>query len=260
MNPAGDARRGLRAFTLIELLVVVAIIAILAGLLLPALATAKAQAQKTLCKSNGKEWGLAIQMYAGDNGNRFPDNSAGTDLSWMTSTMSNFWNNYLIRNHRSTATTVRAANDVLFCPTDVWHRAAEAALITSDTGDQLIGYFYFPGRKNNDPDVLDEAKGTSDWFFRSKLDGPFKDAPILVDRMQGVGPAVTNMYDSRVTWTTTLNNKTIPSATHRRSNGAPEGGNFTFEDGHVAWIGGNQVTLGSVVGSWVCYYKVSLPQ
>jgi prepilin-type N-terminal cleavage/methylation domain-containing protein/prepilin-type processing-associated H-X9-DG protein len=60
------------AFTLVELLVVLAIIAILAALLLPALGRARESARATACLSNLHQVGLALQIYVQDNNNHLP--------------------------------------------------------------------------------------------------------------------------------------------------------------------------------------------
>jgi prepilin-type N-terminal cleavage/methylation domain-containing protein len=86
----GSERQRLDAFTLIELLVVITIIAILAAMLLPGLASAKMQSQRTQCISNLKQMTLSVLLYDADSsGYSFPVytdttayNGSGNSL-WM---------------------------------------------------------------------------------------------------------------------------------------------------------------------------------
>jgi len=71
-----------RGFTLIELLVVIAIIAILAAMLLPALAKAKASAQRITCVNNLKQTGVGFRLWMNDHNSKVPWNVSLADGGW----------------------------------------------------------------------------------------------------------------------------------------------------------------------------------
>jgi prepilin-type N-terminal cleavage/methylation domain-containing protein/prepilin-type processing-associated H-X9-DG protein len=85
-RPSNSRSASGRAFTLIELLVVIAIIAILAALLLPALLSAKQKAKTTVCRSQLRQCGVAMQVYLPDFSERLfwtNDDVAINGMDWF---------------------------------------------------------------------------------------------------------------------------------------------------------------------------------
>ncbi len=149
MHRSSHRRTG---FTLIELLVVIAIIAILAAILFPVFAQARAKARQTSCLSNLKQIGLAFHMYANDWGELLPPqyDAADNPIPYMNWTYG--WNTLPPgpahdMHQNSIRATVAALEpyiknyQIWFCADDVWRSSGHGTSAGAIAGE--ISYSYW---------------------------------------------------------------------------------------------------------------------
>jgi prepilin-type processing-associated H-X9-DG protein/prepilin-type N-terminal cleavage/methylation domain-containing protein len=227
-------RAGSTAFTLIELLVVVAIIAILAALLLPALARAKEKAKALNCQSNLKQMGLCWHLYAVDNHDLLAPND------WIASTTGSgvvMGPSWCPDDARTSTNTGNLENGCLFPynrSVGIYHCPSDYSVVQDASGQslsQLRNRSYNMSQSvNGQPEFLAGIQGLSDIPSWKKLTQIAKPPPVQAFVFIDENPdtLIDPHFGNPAKRPTTLQNWIdMPADRHNL------GANLCFADGHV---------------------------
>jgi prepilin-type N-terminal cleavage/methylation domain-containing protein len=222
-------------FTLIELLVVIAILAILASILFPTFAQSRESARQSLCLSQGRQIGLAVQMYAQDHDERFPLIGAaprpGTRLDGRKLNGKPFdgWSLLLLPYIRSAS--------LFRCPSmpTTFQGSGPCAKFNGQAITNSYAYNWFLGA-----DGTYGVRGDQD--YGSSPDGHIWNRPVSLAEVSRPANTVAILHSPSVppyglTWgctymsieTPDFVNKVRMRVTHR------DGDNLVFVDGHARW-------------------------
>ena len=182
--------------TLIELLVVIAIIAILAGLLLPALARAKAKGERIACLNDLRQISLFMQFYTDDNNDTFPGHrNTGLNTADPGPSLTNWWGTTIIGYARN-------QSNLFHCPSFKGKRKDAGISWQWKFDCHLVGYGfngYFlgihPYDAGDDLTVAGVKLPTRPWFKRANVVSPAQNL-LIGDSM----PKSDLMWSSSLWW------------------------------------------------------------